>query len=238
MIVTPKGFSDTEAIERRTLNIDEIRRKNPLYRALWTVRTLSHVLGRMPTVMEALDLYDRLQIGTGTITERRVVRFQQVVEYTSRTYDPSKRKSFQSIYPILKMMVEKAMAKHPNVSFCYRSDKASMVSLESLCVGYYFALYQLGKAPDGTLPIAGIVALNKRLLMDKVVTGKIADQKASATRRILVELGILEVLDEEYSFGWGKGRAKKYKLQCTDPLAAPSGAQNPFQTSGRTGIDL
>jgi hypothetical protein len=109
-------------------------------------------------------------------------------------------------------MVEKAMAQYPNISFRYRSDKAITVSLESVCVGYYFALFQLGKAPDGTLPIKGIVALNKRFLKDGVVTGKIADQKASAIRRILVELGLLVVLDDTYSFGWGRGKAKKYKL--------------------------
>jgi len=214
-IVTPEGSPETDHIENRTHNIDEIRSRNPLDRALWTVRTLSHVLGRMPTVMEALDLYDRLQLGTGTITEKRVVRFQQVVEYTSRTYDPSKRKSFQSIYPVLKLMVEKAMAQHPHVALTFQSRKdrgASAIRLESLCVGYYFALFQLGKAPDGTLPLKGIVALNKRFLKDQVVTGKIANQKASAIRRILVELGLLEILDEDYSFGWGRGKAKKYKL--------------------------
>ena len=79
-------------------------------------------------------------------------------------------------------------------------------------MGYYFALFQLGKAKDGSRPIDGIVALNRKLLEAKVVAGKISRQKASAIRRILVELGLLILTDDNYRFGVN-GVAKKYRLK-------------------------
>jgi hypothetical protein len=205
-------------IKKDKVEIGEIRGRHPLYRALWTVRCSSHVLGRLPTVTEALGLYDQLQLGTGDITERRVKRFQQVIEFTSRSFDPSKRRSFCKLYPVIKLMLEKAIKSNPNVSLSFKPkpSKRCAVSVESLCVGYYFALWQLGKEPDGSLPIDGIMSLNGRLLDDGVVAGPISGQKASTIRLILVQLGLLEIVDERYTFGHGRGRAKKYRLTKVD----------------------
>jgi len=79
-------------------------------------------------------------------------------------------------------------------------------------VGYYYALHQLQRAKDGSLPLKGIVGLNRRLLSDKVVTEKISRHKASAIRRSLMELGILILMDDNYRFG-SNGVAKKYRLK-------------------------
>lgn len=216
MIATPPAKIDPQTAiltQVNHLDLDNIRARNPLYRASWTVKTMANILNRTPTVDEALRFYHELQLGTGTETPQRVRRFTQAVEYNRERFDPNKRQSFARMLPALKIIMEKAIQSHPQVSLHYRSDrKAAVITLENLCVGYYFALYQLGRDPDGTLPKDGITSLNRRLLEAKAVTGPISNQKASAIRRILVALGILDLVDTKYTFGHGRGKAMKYRL--------------------------
>lgn len=230
MTVTPQGVSITNNntqppyIDNDKLHIDvsTIGSHKPFDKALWTVRTLSHVLGRMPNLFEALDLYDRLQIGTGASTEKRVIRFEQAIAYTTQTFDPSKRKSFKGLYPHLKIIIQRAVHNHPSVSLTYSPKR--QITIENLCVGYYFATWKCS-TNNYTLPIDGIIALNVKLLEANEVTGTIGYQKASAIRRILCELELLELTDADYDFGW-KGKAMKYRL-AFQTLPTPGAAPTP-----------
>ena len=89
----------------------EIRNRKPLYRALWTVRGLARAFGRMPTIAEALAVYEEFGIGTGACTARRIRRFENAIAYTARTFDPKKvkRAGFLREYPFLKRRIEQAM---------------------------------------------------------------------------------------------------------------------------------
>ena len=102
-----------------------------------------------------------------------------------------------------------------------------MITLDNLCVALYFAKYQLSRSEDktkcGTLPIKGIVELSKKLKRDHGMQS-IPNQKASACRRILCQLGLLELTDKQYQF-WGVRRAKRYRLKeeaINGPLATTS----------------
>ena len=195
------------------VDIDAIKGRNPLYRALWTVQGLARALGRMPNIAEALNLYDEFGIGTGRCTDRRIRRFESVIAFVARTFDPKKirRTGFMRQYPFLKRQIEQALKRTP-VNLKHRRRK---ISIDNLCVALYFAKFQLSRGDDktncGTLPIKGIVELSKKLKQDHGMQS-IPNQKASVCRRILCELGLLELTDRHYQF-WGVRRAKRYRLR-------------------------
>ena len=194
-------------------DIDTIKQRNPLYRALWTVRGLARAYGRMPNIAEALNGYDEFGIGTGPCTDRRIRRFESVIAFVARTFDPKKikRTGFVRQYPFLKRQIEQALKRTPVIL----KHSGRIVSVDNLCVALYFAQYQLSRGDDqtncGTLPIKGIVELSKRLQRDHGLRA-IPNQKASACRRVLCQLGLLQLTDDHYQF-WGVRRAKRYRLR-------------------------
>ncbi len=186
MIATDKGAITSEKTNTlarvKQLDLQDIRSRSPLYRASWTVKTLANILNRTPSVSEALNLYSELQLGTGDETQQRVRRFTQAVEHNRARFDPTKRRSFVRMYPVLKTIIEKAIKSHPHVPLRYQSRKdraPSAISVEHICVGYFFALFQLRRDPDGTLPIDGFTKLNRRLFEANAVSmGRSATRKA------------------------------------------------------------
>jgi hypothetical protein len=195
------------------LHLSEIRAHNPYYRASWTVRTTANILNRTPILEEALSCYDELELGTGPRTQKRIHRFEQAIAYNSLHFDPDKRTSFKRLYPAILKFIQNAHNASPDVPLTFGRYKRH-ISLEWLCVGYYFATYQLGKSKDGTLPMTGIAALSKVLRKDGEIQQAMGNQEASAVRRLLCELGLLELIDNHHIWGHGirKGTAKKYSL--------------------------
>jgi hypothetical protein len=204
------------SLTRVTESLSDIRQRQPLYRALWTVRGLARAYGRMPTIAEALAVYEEFGIGTGPCTPQRIRRFEDAIAYTARTFDPKKvrRRGFLREYPFLKRRIEQAIAKNP-VSLRH---KRNVLTIDNLCVALFFAQFQLSRGDDktncGTLPIKGIVNLSKKLKQDHGMAC-IPNQKASACRRILCKLGLLERTDNDFQY-WGVRRAKRYRLKEAD----------------------
>jgi len=167
----------------------------------------------MPNIAEALNVYDEFGIGTGPCTDRRIRRFESVIAFVARTFDPKKikRPGFLRQYPFLKRQIEQALERTPaNLRYGRR-----IITLDNLCVALYFAKYQLSRGDEknnfGTLPIKGIVELSKKVKQDHGMQS-IPNQKASACRGILCQLGLLELTDKQYQF-WGVRRAKRYRLR-------------------------
>jgi hypothetical protein len=97
-----------KSVSHLKVDLIDVKKRNPLYRALWTVRGLARAYGRMPSIAEALAVYEEFGIGTGPCTPRRIRHFDEAIAFTARTFDPKKVKKtgFLRQYPFLKQRIE------------------------------------------------------------------------------------------------------------------------------------
>ncbi len=203
-----------KAVKALQTNVELIKMKPPLERANWTVRMLAQSLGRMPHLDEALAVYDKIGLGTGPCTPRRIRRFDNAIDFTGRTFDPKKTKKsgFLREYPNLRKKIDEALEK-TNVPLKHGRH---VITVDNLVVAYYFAKFQLGRGDEknnyGTLPLKGILNLSEKLHASHPDIAVIATTKGSACRNILCQLGLLELIDKHYQF-WGVRRAKRYRLR-------------------------
>ena len=195
-------------------DVEFMKTKPPLERANWTVRMLAQSLGRMPHLDEALAVYDKIGLGTGPCTPRRIRRFDDAIDFTGRTFDPKKIKKsgFLREYPVLRKTIQEALEK-TNV---FLKHGRHVITVDNLVVAYYFAKFQLGRGDEknnyGTLPLKGILNLSEKLHAAHPEIAVISTTKGSACRNILCQLGLLELTDSQYQF-WGVRRAKRYRLK-------------------------
>ena len=176
---------------------------------------------KVPSQAELLDYYEQMGYNTGPRHRERETRARSVVRFLENTFDRTtlgtKRFNLQEYVEL----VEKHVTDQMKQSQAY----PRLITSQDLTVAYYTVELNAFKIPNNpkdyfTCPQNAIIAMFKKLHGNEVIDRKCGRQKACAIRNILVEAGLVFIINGEWKwFGnyAGCGTAKKFGLGQNSP---------------------
>lgn len=203
-----------------------VRERDAFGRSLWAVYTLSRAKGSVPSLDEALEFYEQSGLALGPRTAKREQRFAGIIRFQQRKFDGSRISrsvGFGRVRSSLVAQLEVLVRQANPDQLKYGSRNT--IRPEDLAIGLYCSFMQLSKpTATGQLPVKGIAALSTELVRTGDASRDIHPTAASHVRRILCELGLLQLVDRDYSYS--KHVAKTYQL-----------TERAWSILGKAGID-
>jgi len=180
-------------------------------RTLYSVLLLSQKLGRLPTYDEWNSYYEMNNWNTGTETQRRQQRFEETVQYVSRTFDPTITSKLYTVGEFLED-IQKRITVEELKSVCQELNMRERISYQHLDVGMgYHWLCMLSNQKKGkelTVPQKGMVIMFRVLKQMGLVSRSCNYNQVKAIQRSLLSIGYITLLNPYYNWEADKRYSK------------------------------